>query len=216
MITPLRRNLARFARDDEGSAIVETVITLPLLIWAYVALFVYWDAYKSENTAVKASYTIADMVSRNMEVNTTYLGGLHDVFDYLLASDMETGLVVTNVFWNEAEDKYEVLWSQAYGEGINGMSNARLNSMSSSLPDMSDGDTVILVETSVNYDAPFSVGVPDFEYEQAIFTRPRMTGNIECNDCRQGGYPDDSNGVVDVPGEDAGGADEDLIVPGTY
>ena len=33
---------------------------------AYLALFVYWDAFRSVNTTQKAAYTISDMISREM------------------------------------------------------------------------------------------------------------------------------------------------------
>ena len=46
----IRRRLARFSSDQTGSTTVEAVLILPLLLWAYVAMFVYFDAFKIQNT----------------------------------------------------------------------------------------------------------------------------------------------------------------------
>ena len=62
----LLTQLTRFRRDERGSVIAEMVITLPMLIWAYMAMYVYWDAFRMINSVQKASYTISDMVSREM------------------------------------------------------------------------------------------------------------------------------------------------------
>ena len=43
MRSPLQM-LRDFGRDEKGTIMAETVIVLPLLLWAYLALFVYWDA----------------------------------------------------------------------------------------------------------------------------------------------------------------------------
>ena len=114
MLTRLLSPFRRFARSDDGTIVTESVIILPLLIWAYLAMFVYWDAYRTQNTMIKASYTVADMISRRLEpVNATYVTGLKTVFDFILNSEHETGMAVTSVQWRANENRYVVLWSQA-------------------------------------------------------------------------------------------------------
>lgn len=193
----------RFASDETGSMVAEAVITLPLLMWAYLAMFIYWDAYRSETTAIKASYTLADMVSRNDEVNKAYLSGLHDVFDYLMNDTVESQMVVSSIVWDKTDNRYEVLWSEAYGTGMLALNTTRVAQIADRLPVMSDGDSVILVQSRIEYQPSIDVGVPDFFYRQFIATRPRLSaGKIECTDCRSGGLADDSNGVIDVTTDD--------------
>ena len=199
----LKPRLKRFTSEESGSMIAEAVIILPLLLWAYLAMFIYWDAYRSETTAVKASYTLADMVSRNDEVDTAYLSGLHDVFDYLMNNSVETAMVVSSIVWDKTDNRYEVLWSEAYGEGMLALNTTRVAQVADRLPIMSDGDSVILVQSRIEYVPSIDVGVPDFFYRQFIATRPRLSaGKIECTDCRVGGLADDSNGVIDVQTDD--------------
>jgi Flp pilus assembly protein TadG len=173
MIPALRQLADRFRRDERGGVIVEAIIILPLLVWAYVALFVYWDAYRAQNTAVKASYTVADMVSRELNpITCTYMNGLKGVFDFLMDGDQTTALTLTSVIWNEEASRHEVVWSLARG-GADRQTTATLQRDLNRLPNMSDGDTVILLQTRVSYAPALSVGVPDHDFNQFIVTRPR-------------------------------------------
>jgi Flp pilus assembly protein TadG len=177
----------RFLREDRGGLIVEAVIILPALIWGYVALFVYWDAYRYENTATKATYTISDMISREVtDVNDPYISGLKTVFDYLIDANQETKVVVTSVTWSKVRNKYEVLWSEARGTGAIALGTASLQAFKNQLPVMADGDSVIVVQTSVHYVPPLEVGVPTFDYGGFVVTRPRRTPKITCPSCGVG------------------------------
>jgi Flp pilus assembly protein TadG len=53
-----------FLRDSRAAVALETVLILPILIWAFVASFVFFDAYRVYSTSVKATYMVADMLSR--------------------------------------------------------------------------------------------------------------------------------------------------------
>jgi len=175
--------LRSFAKDESGSVVTETVIIFPLLIWAYIALFVYWDAYRTENTAVKASYTIADQITRQvMDITPAYITGLQKTFQYLVDNDLDSTIVVSSVAWYGATQKYDVLYSEARGPGAVRMTDALLQTYLDALPNMSDGDTVIVVQTTTRYVPLFQVGVPTFTYGQFIVTRPRG-GKVTCPTC---------------------------------
>jgi Flp pilus assembly protein TadG len=175
--------LRRFARDDKGSVITETVIIFPILIWAYIALFVYWDAYRTENTAVKASYTIADQITREvMDITPAYITGLQTTFQYLVDNTLDSTIVVSSIAWDEATQRYDVLYSEARGTGAVRMTDAMLQTHLDELPNMSDGDTVIVVQTTTRYVPLYQVGVPTFTYGQFIVTRPRG-GKVTCPTC---------------------------------
>jgi hypothetical protein len=175
--------LRRFAKDDKGSVITETVIIFPILIWAYIAMFVYWDAYRTENTAVKASYTIADQITREvMDITPAYITGLQTTFQYLVNNNLDSTIVVSSVEWDEATRRYDVLYSEARGPGAVRMTDALLQTHLDELPNMSDGDTVIVVQTTTRYVPLYEVGVPTFTYGQFIVTRPRG-GKVTCPTC---------------------------------
>ena len=43
------RNLKAFWKDESGVLLAETLLLLPLLLWGFVALFIYWDVFRTMN-----------------------------------------------------------------------------------------------------------------------------------------------------------------------
>jgi Flp pilus assembly protein TadG len=62
--------LRRFAREDRAAVAFETVLMTPILVWAFIGSFVFFDAYRIYNTSVKTTYMVADMLSR--QTNMVY------------------------------------------------------------------------------------------------------------------------------------------------
>lgn len=173
-----------FARSDEGSVVVEAVIILPFLSWAVLALFVYWDAYRSINTVQKASYTIADTISREKNpISGSYLAGLHGLMDYLANSPTTSRMRMTSLTWDDLNQQYRVLWSCSPGSGMAVQTDATLATYAGSLPKMADADTVVLLETEVDYAPAFDVGLSDQTIEQFIVTRPRNAPSVVLTSC---------------------------------
>ncbi|MDZ4096111.1 MAG: hypothetical protein U1D35_14520 [Paracoccaceae bacterium] len=178
------RHLRPFARNDEGTVLVEAVLVIPALFWAMLALFVYWDTYRSINTVQKASYTISDTISREkVDIDSTDLTGLRNLMNYLLDSDQATKLRVTSLQYNSVEEKYEVLWSCSPNSALPKQTDATLALVSNRLPVMPVGDTVVLVETEVGYSPPFEVGISPLAIKQFIVTRPRRAPSIILTSC---------------------------------
>ncbi len=50
-MTAFRRHLRRFRDQEDGLVMTEFLIMLPLLVWTFMALFVYWDAFRTINQA---------------------------------------------------------------------------------------------------------------------------------------------------------------------
>jgi hypothetical protein len=174
MSSPLS-SFRRFAQNEGGSVVAETVIVLPILLWSYLALFVYWDSFRSLNTAQKASYTISDMISREMRVfPSSYVDGLRNVMEYLLDSDQDVKLRVTSITYDETDARFEVLWSYSPGNALPQLTTATLLSLKDRIPNMSDADFATIVETQVPYAPMFNVGMADQILQQFIITRPRF------------------------------------------
>lgn len=164
----------RFRRNDEGSVLVEAVMVLPTMFWAVLAMFVYWDAYRSINTVQKAAYTVSDTISRlRTDVDGTYLSGLNTVMNYLLDAGQTARMRVTSVTWDAYEDRFEVLWSYSPGAAMAALDTDTLQPYASLIPAMTDGDTVVVVEAAVDYAPAFNVGLADTTIEQFVVTRPR-------------------------------------------
>lgn len=178
----MRSLLRRFGRDESGALLAEAVIVLPIMLWSYLALFVYWDAYRSLNSMQKASYTLSDMISREMlPVNQTYVNGMKSVMEYLIDDDQDVALRVTSVTWDQETLKFMVHWSATTSTTLPVLTNTTLQTLINDgtttnvrMPEMSDGDYVVLVETTVGYHPAFNVGLSDSVQEQFIVTRPRF------------------------------------------
>lgn len=175
LMSRLRHPFRRFLRDDGGSVIAEAVIALPVLMWGYVGLFVYWDAFRSLNTLQKAAYTVSDLLSREMVgVNSDYIVGMDKVLEYLIDADVDARMRVSSITWSDTNGRFEVHWSRSpYGQ-MEELTTDTLQPLAGQIPTMSAGDYVILVEVEQDYTPAFDVGMGDQTFRQFIVTRPRF------------------------------------------
>ena len=175
LFSVLRRPLRRFLREDRGSVVAEAVIVLPVLLWAYLALFTYWDAFRSLNTVQKASYTVSDMVSReNLGISTAYVDGLDRMMEYLVDDGQNVSMRLTSVTWSATNNRFEVHWSLSPGNAMIPLTTTTLQPLASKIPNMAAGDYVVILEVSVPYAPTFSIGMNDMNFEEFIVTRPRF------------------------------------------
>lgn len=175
--------LRSFRSEDRGSLILESVIIMPFMLWAYVGLFVYWDAFRSVNTVQKAAYTVSDMISREQRTITpAYLNGMDALMERLIDQSQNVSMRVTSVYYDAIDLRNEVHWSVSPGSTLPVLTTALLQNLDDQIPTMSDGDFVVIVEVSVGYTPSFNVGVSDLDIRQFIVTRPRFLPRI----CMQG------------------------------
>lgn len=171
----LRNMFRRFGRDESGVLMAEAIIVLPFMLWSYLALFVYWDAFRSVNTAQKAAYTISDMISREMvTLPANYVTGMRDLMRYLIDGDQTVKIRVTSVTWSDANEQFEVDWSRSPDSAMPQLTTTTIANQAYRIPDMADGDRVVIVETEVSYHPAFDVGMNDEVLKQFVVTRPRF------------------------------------------
>lgn len=177
------RPFARFLRDEGGVLLAETVIILPLLIWAFIGLYVYWDAYRSITTVQKAAYTISDMITREMNsISDNYITGLDSVMEYLVDEDQDVTTRVTSVAWSENNQRFEVHWSRAVGSAFVPLTTTSLQPLAHNIPAMAEGDFAMVVEVWVPFTPVFNVnGLTTDHFSEFIVTRPRFLRCIVLN-----------------------------------
>ena len=108
----LTRPLRRFRSDSRGSASVELVIVLPLLLWGLAATVVFFDGYKARYHAEMAAQTVADIMSRETDLFTAnYVEGLNNVFDFLADARYPTRIRVSSVIWDPTNNRNRLQWS---------------------------------------------------------------------------------------------------------
>lgn len=175
------KNLARrFARDEQGLVITEFLFAMCWLCWWYVASFAIFDGFRQYNASIKATYTVGDILSRQMlAVDKSFLDGLQGLYEYLIKFGSEAELRYSSVKWVEAQSRYEVHWS--YGTGDRPvLTTTDLASMEDRLPLLVDGEHVLLIESWSTYNTLFSVGVSQgLEFSNYMVTSPRFAPRVD-------------------------------------
>jgi Flp pilus assembly protein TadG len=159
---------------------VEFVIVVPLLMLWFVGSFVWFQAFRNYSQAEKASFAIADIVSRQTEVDNEFIDGLQPLFQRLQPrAGSGNWLRVSSISWDE-DDGYAVEWSRNADGGDDLVTGDIPTSI---LPEMADGDTVILAETYVPYQPMVDwVGIPPLTWSNQVVIRPRYVSAISKTD----------------------------------
>ncbi|MGJ8544870.1 MAG: TadE/TadG family type IV pilus assembly protein [Sulfitobacter sp.] len=169
---------SRFARREEGSVAVETMIFLPLLFWVFLSMYSLFDAFSQYSANQRAAFTIADLISRETAgVDDEYLDGAQDLLDYLTVSVGVPALRVSVLRWDEESNEMKLDWSKTRG-WVGEHTGANIADWAENLPLMQDDETLLVVETWSNYDPPFATGLEARQIENFIFTRPRYSSQI--------------------------------------
>jgi Flp pilus assembly protein TadG len=179
-IRTLSAILRRFRQREDGYLVVESALILPFLLWAFVALYSYWDGFRAVTQVQKATFVVSDLISREQRtVNDAYINGMRRTIDTMLPGDMESELRVTSIVWVQANNRFEVEWSARSGTLAPLLTTALLSPLVGKIPTMSDGDTAVIVESWVDYDATFVMGgIQDTRMNQFVVTRPRFAPRI--------------------------------------
>ena len=183
---PFKARLATFRSGVEGSISAEAVIILPIMLWALLATYVYFDAVRMKSLNIKAGYTIADALSRAATVDTNELKRLNELAWLMTGGRTSTNIRVTVVNYDPDDDVYSVSWSKERGDHYPEMDDEELEAMRDRLPLANSFDSLILVENVMSYEPLFEVGMSTMELENFAVTRPRFTTGLcwdDSTDC---------------------------------
>ncbi len=181
-----KHRIGCFLRREEGSISVETVIIFPLLMWAFMATYVYYDAYHSKTLNLKAAYTISDALSRETGyVTPSYITNLSVLQSRLTRVSTGSSLRLTVISQDPSSRAYRVRWSKA-SNGVQPLTSAQLVNMAGRLPSIPAGEVVVLVQNWVDYTSPFGRVMDDFTFENFVVTRPRFAPQLCWNDLDRG------------------------------
>ena len=185
-MTRIKFALRRLAQDTRGSAVVETMLMLPVMLGIWLVGVAAYDSYRVDSEAVRASYAIADAMSREKEaVNQTYLDNMHELYETMLgtggAQEYGSSIRVTIACFSERRDMYRVAWSKVIGGSDydwNAHSHRTLDELSDRLPIMPYGDQVIVLETAHFYLPLGGIVGGDRFVRNFVVTRPRFTNQV--------------------------------------
>ncbi len=176
-ISSVFRPARRFLRREGGNAVIESVLLLPLLLWAAFGLYVFWDGYKVSNKLQKASYTVADIASRWQAVPlaASDVRGMQNLMEYMISEGDEPRLRVTSVIWVEARNRFEVRWSCSMDPvPLPAYTTATLQLVADRIPETADGGTQIIVESEYDFAPLFDNGIEAMTFREFVPVRPRF------------------------------------------
>lgn len=177
-MSALKRQIRRFQSEEDGLVMTEFLIMLPLLVWTFMALFIYWDAFRTINMAQKAAYSVSDAISRQTEVTPQYVQGMQTVTDFMMEDSPQVTLRITSVEYDEDPSQHRVLFSISPGGKMLPLNNGTLSALTSRIPIMADNDSVVIVESNVDYTPAFDVGIVAQTFQQFIVARPRYARRV--------------------------------------
>lgn len=171
--------MKRFARRDDGIVSIEAVLILPLLLWAYLGLFVLVDAFQAKSVNIKAAATIGDLLSRETNpINANYINGLNGVLDFLVNSNHPTEMRVSVVRYDALADRHILVWSHGTGNKL-ALTEATLTQIEPHIPAIHDAGTVIVVETWMAYEPFLDIAVKPMFFENVVVTSPRFAPQLK-------------------------------------
>ena len=157
------RALRRFRDDRSGIIELEAIILLPLTMFVLVMLFSFFHTFRTVNDHVKATYAVADLISRqNTPVDAAMIEGLRRV--QKLASGAvhdPVWLRISSFYYHGTDQRFRLSGTPGSRSTnpsiVPPLTDATVYTVQDRLPLAAAGDGVILVETWRDYTPPFSL-----------------------------------------------------------
>lgn len=198
----LKRRFITYLRAEDGLVLAEALIMLPLLIWGLIAMFNYWDVFRTINITQKAAYSIADLLSRQKAtIPLAYANGLTNIMTFLTPGGHPVKMRITSFECvspalpaepgvsqpcNWSKGSYKLLFSHPSDSSVTALTQANIQAWKGTtasngrIPTLTNGQSAFVVETSVEFQtqiktaiAGMMVGVTDNTFGTFIVTRPR-------------------------------------------
>lgn len=183
MFNRIKSRLRRFRRDEDGVIVVEAMIMFPTLMAAVLATFVFFDAFRNQAINLKANYTIAESLSRQEEyITNVYMINMWNLHRFLTNSRHLTNLRVSVISYDADEDEHLVVWSRVKGGGSSHDDSpiTAIGLSADDIPIMPNDEILIVVQTQVEYEPQFSIGLGRFTFANTTYTRSRATPDNVC------------------------------------
>ncbi len=175
----LRNQIKRFANNTYGSISIEAVLVIPILLWAFLGLFILFDAFHAKATNIKAAASISDLLSRETnEINIAYMDGLNDVLDFLTHSPHDTIMRVSVVRYDAADDEHTLVWSHSTSAGKPAIAGGSMGLIEPHIPAMADASTSIVVETWMAYIPFLNIAIEPMWFQTVTVTSPRFAPQL--------------------------------------
>jgi Flp pilus assembly protein TadG len=173
LLRRLRLSAARFRDDASGAVAIEGVLAAVGLIWWYAVSFQIIDAFRVRTANTKGAFTVADAISREKDpVNAAYVEGLNKLFAYVTNAQGNNWIRISSIYWDGTDEQFRVDWSHATHDKPP-QTDTTINVDADRIPTMPVGDTALVVETSMDFNPLFGIGLGAGAHQNFVVTRPR-------------------------------------------
>lgn len=166
------RMLRRFTRDRRGASAVEFALLVPVLLLLLVGTVTLFDLFRNLQSVEKATFTVGDMMSRQTVMNQGQLDSMLALMRQMVPTANDGGLRVSSI--SRQGETLMLNWSKTVG--VNVPATALPADI---LPEIADGDSVLLTESFVPHDSLADiVGFKVILFQARAAHRPRFVSAI--------------------------------------
>jgi Flp pilus assembly protein TadG len=171
----MRRSvLQRLGRDERGASAIEFALLAPVLLLVLVGTVTMFDLFRNAQNVEKATFTVGDILSRQTSVSDSSLNALMSMMRHTVPTAADGGLRVSSL--TRKGSKLELDWSKIVGDSTS-VGSAPLPT--DILPQVANGDSVILTESFVPHSAMIAAfGLDVVVFKARAVHRPRFVGTI--------------------------------------
>lgn len=159
----LKTRLRRFRDDRSGIIALEAIVLLPLMMFTFIMLFTFFHMYRAVNDHVKATFAVADLVSReNQPVQAGMITGMREVLRVASgAGNDPVWMRVSSFYYHGQDERFRLAGSPGSRSTnisrIEPLNDATVYTIEDRLPMAAPGDGLILVEAWRDYTPPFTL-----------------------------------------------------------
>ena len=180
MTHALKNLLNKFRQSECGATTIEFMFAMPLVMFWVGGSFTFFNAFSEYTNALKATYTVADILSRQTTVDDAYIDNMNQLFaNFMNESTNDVWLRVSSI--EKTGENLAVDWSTA--TGIHNPLETSSDIPEEIIPDLLDEEKIILVESHFSF-VPFLdwVGIDSSTYANRIVVSPRFTSQLTNSD----------------------------------
>jgi Flp pilus assembly protein TadG len=175
MIDRLRTFLGRLGRNNAGVSAVEFAMIAPVMVLLYLGMVEISMALSADRKVTNAASALADLVAQDDVITDDEMVDILNAGAAIIApfDAADFGVRISSVSMSLVGD-VEVDWSDASGM----MPRAAGSAPGMPQGVMSPGRSVIWVEVTYAYEAPFREITGDFDIAEEFFLRPRQSLSV--------------------------------------
>lgn len=180
MFEKLTSSIKGFIQNQQGTATVEFLLVMPLIIFWIGGTLTFFNAFSEYTKSVKATYTVADILSRQTAIDDNYIDSMNNLFaNFMNQSTNDVWLRVSSIA--KVSDDLTVDWSTA--TGIHNPLEVSADIPEEIIPDLLDEESIILVESYTPF-VPFLdyIGIDSNTYVNRVVVSPRFSSQLAKKD----------------------------------